>query len=405
MESHCRFRRARLRAALLGTSALVAALAAISPLHAQQSSWTGAVDGSYLNAGNWSGGTPPPDTAGKGATFASGSNTNISVAIPTTVNNWTFSGTTNFALSGAAITFAGGGAGIGSSSAGQVSIANNFSGALAVQHAGAGSLTLTGIGSTDQVLVGGGTLSVTSGGSLTSTGLALVAQTGSPAAQMVVSGSGSTWNSAGEILVGLGGNAGVLTITEGGAVTVTTPRTVSIESGSRLNLGTGGTAGTITVDQINNAGEIEANFTGASTLAASLQGGGTLTKSGSGTLTLTGVSGHGTAGTVATFVTGGTLRIENGSALGAGDASFANGTMLDLKGGLGSIENNLLVAGNVNINVASGTAAIGNSPANGAITDDGVTPGGISKTGGVRARCSSARTTVSGRDRRRGSAP
>ena len=79
---HCYRHRAPLRAALLGTSALVAAsVAVISMAAAQSSTWTGAIDNIYGTAGNWSGGAPPPDTDTKSAIFATGgANTNVNVA-------------------------------------------------------------------------------------------------------------------------------------------------------------------------------------------------------------------------------------------------------------------------------------------------------------------------------------
>ena len=92
--------RAPLRAALLGTTALVAAsVALIGAAAAQPSTWTGAIDNVYGTAGNWSGGAPPPDSNTKSANFATGgANTNVNVAAPVTVQSWNFSGTTSYTI-------------------------------------------------------------------------------------------------------------------------------------------------------------------------------------------------------------------------------------------------------------------------------------------------------------------
>lgn len=68
-----------------------------------------------------------------------------------------------------------------------------------------------------------------------------------------------------------------MTIADGGLVNV--GGTTNIGVGSTLNLGTGGLAGTINAPTIVNDGQIVANFTNASTLAAAIAGAGTLTQS------------------------------------------------------------------------------------------------------------------------------
>src|SRR5262245_51503898 len=107
-------RRAHLRNALLCTSALVALSLAPVGAKAQTSTWTGAADSTYGNAANWTGGSPPPNSAGKSALFDDTGNANptVNVTAPVTVQNWTFDGSTGYTTSGSAVTFTGAGAGL-----------------------------------------------------------------------------------------------------------------------------------------------------------------------------------------------------------------------------------------------------------------------------------------------------
>src|SRR5258708_4097491 len=135
----------------LSIAASLATFAAFGPAHAQSSTWTGATNNDYGTAGNWSGGTPPPNSNTKSAVFDDGGiHTNVNVAAPTTVNSWTFQGTTNYALTGSAITFSGVGTpGIISTSNGTITIGNVISGAGAsIGYGGNGAMFLTGSGST-----------------------------------------------------------------------------------------------------------------------------------------------------------------------------------------------------------------------------------------------------------------
>jgi subtilase-type serine protease len=223
----------------------------------------------------------------------------------------------------------------------------------------------------------GGSLTITNGAVLTTQNLGVVSSlpflvAAPPVAEVLVTGAGSKWDTA-ELMIGIslnGPGAGVLTIADGGVVT--SGASVTIGSLGTLKIGTGAKAGTIVATQINNGGEIIADFTDTSTIAANITGSGTITKNGTGTLILSGTSSYGTAGTVSTFVNGGTLSILASSALGAGDASFANGTTFSLSTGGSYIDNNIFITGNVTFNVDSGvTSGIGNSGTTGTIDGAG----------------------------------
>jgi len=397
--------RKRLRAALLGTSALVgASLAATAPLQAQ-STWQGTTS-DYGTPSNWDNNTPP--IAAGTANFGSGGLSTINVGTVVTASGWTFlASAQSYNIDGAALQFSNVGSGIlvGADS-GTITIANTILGGP-IQKFGAGTLVLTATGSdlggsgvaavagvleirggslagvgTTQI-GGAATLSVTQGGSLESAANFIGA-----GGAVEVTGAGSSWRTVNGLSLG-GSGIGTLTVADGGTVTVPTGDAIEIGAGSTLKIGTGGLAGSVVADRIENGGEIIANFTDTSTLDANISGNGTITKNGTGTLILGkpgGTSSYGATGTVSTFVNGGTLSILGSSALGAGDASFANGTTFSLSTGGSYIENNILIAGNVAFSVESGvTSGIGgydgvNSVYLGNITD-GATAGTLIKVG------------------------
>ena len=128
-----------------------------------------------------------------------------------------------------------------------------------------------------------------------------------------------------------------------------------VGTGSTLNLGTGGLAGSIVTPTIVDDGRIIANFTDALTLAANISGNGTLTKTGSGTLTLSGNNTY--AG--ATTINGGTLSVTGGISNSSSVTVNAGGTL----GGTGFVSN-------INVN-AGGTLAPGLPAAPGTLTATG----------------------------------
>lgn len=102
-------------------------------------------------------------------------------------------------------------------------------------------------------------------------------------------------------------------------------------------------------------------------------GGGFLVKSGAGKLILTGANSY----TATTYVTAGTLGINNGNAIGSGDLWLAQGTAFQLDGTF-TLNNNILIAGDPVFDVTAGnTTTIA-----GTINDGpGPPPGVVEKTG------------------------
>lgn len=102
-----RYRSARVRAALLGTTALVAG--SVAPLTGAraQSTWQPGTS-NYRAAGNWNNGTPPL-TATQSAIFSSSGNTTINVTTspgPISPDSWTFAtNAQNYTFNGADVNF------------------------------------------------------------------------------------------------------------------------------------------------------------------------------------------------------------------------------------------------------------------------------------------------------------
>jgi len=113
--------------------------------------------------------------------------------------------------------------------------------------------------------------------------------------------------------------AGTGTLTLTGANTYTGGTTISAGT---LQIGNGGTTGSIVGDITNNAA-LRFNRSDALTYTGVISGSGALTKIGSGTLTLTG----GNTYTGGTNINAGTLAINNDSNLGSGALTLDNGTL------------------------------------------------------------------------------
>ncbi|KUL94403.1 hypothetical protein DK26_15550 [Bosea sp. WAO] len=146
-------------------------------------------------------------------------------------------------------------------------------------------------------------------------------------ASVLVTGAGSRWSVDGGLEIGgFGGTfAASVTVADGGAL-VLSSGDVAIDAFGTLNLGAGGKAGTVQLDAgiIRNDGSIVADFTDSTTLAATIDGAGSLTKRGTGTLTLSGTNTY----TGGTTIAGGAVSISSEANLG--DTSSA----LTLDGGV-----------------------------------------------------------------------
>jgi autotransporter-associated beta strand protein/T5SS/PEP-CTERM-associated repeat protein len=182
----------------------------------------------------------------------------------------------------------------------------------------AGTLTLTGSNTyTGTTTISAGTLQIgaggTSGGISNSSGItnnANLAFNRSDATSYTgaISGSGN--------LTQLG--SGTLSLT--GANTYTGTTTISAGT---LQIGAGGTTGSLTSNITNNAALVF-NRSDDTTYAGSISGNGAVTKSGAGTLTIIGNNTY----TGATAISAGTLQIGSANALGSGgNITFGGGTL------------------------------------------------------------------------------
>jgi len=228
----------------------------------------------------------------------------------------------------------------------------------------AGSISGTG----SMVKIGAGTLTYT--GNNTYTGGTQVAN-----GTLQIGNGGTTGSIAGNVGVGptavlafnrsdtitYGGNvSGTGQLTKTGAGTLVLTGSAAHTGGTTvsqgtLQIGNGGTAGSITGNIINNA-TVAFNRSDTLTYSGVMSGTGGLIQSGTGTLVLTGANTH-NGGTI---VGAGTLQL-NGS-LASGVSIFASGRMT----GTGTVNSAIVVAGTI----SPGTAAspLGTLTATGAVT-------------------------------------
>ncbi len=209
-------------------------------------------------------------------------------------------------------------------------VLNSQSGAEIDSFVGTSTVTVSGPGSTwnvgfglavgDGTTGGPGMLTIANGGTVNVIGDMTVGDTSTSSSSVMVTGPGSVLNVSNSLTIGdfCGCSAGTLTVADG--ATVNSPVFTGIGPGSTLYLGTGGLAGALVTPDIDNRGQIVANFTDTLTLAAHIHGIGTLSKAGSGTLILTGTDTY----TGGTTINGGTLQIGNGGTTGSISGDVAN---------------------------------------------------------------------------------
>ncbi len=210
----------------------------------------------------------------------------------------------------------------------------------------------------------------------------------------VISGSGS--------LTKAGGGALVLTNADAASATTISGGTLQLGLGSYGNDGTLG-------GPITDNGVLVANYFGTQTLSGSINGTGTLTKAGPGTLILTNVESYGGG----TTISAGTLQLGNGATNGslAGNVAVAAGAGLAIdnplpltcggvisgSGGLTMLGASTLTLTNANTytggtTISSGTLQLGNGTTNGSLSATGLVtnnsalvfdPGATQSYGGV----------------------
>ncbi len=331
-------------------SALLAALATlgiVAPGFAQTFTWSGAQNANWGVANNWVGGVAPSGTGADNLVFPSGA---ANLLTNNTLNNATFNSITikgsGYTLSNKAITLGAGGL-ADSSAAGTntISFAVSFAATRTVTVSNAGTtLTISGVisGAGGLTKSGAGTLSLSAANTYT----------------------GVTTINAGTIAIatdaGLGAAPGAATpgkiVFGGGMLRTTATFTLAANRGIAL---TG--AGTISTDAGTTL-----------TYGGITAGAGSLTKTGTGTLILSGVNTY----TGATTVSAGTLRLGTTNSIGPASAvTVAAGATFDL-GGFSDVIGSLAGAGSVTSS-AAGAVTLTAGGNNSTTTFSGVIQNGI----------------------------
>ncbi len=251
----------------------------VAAANAYAGSWTATTGGSWGTSGNWQSGQVPTnltDTATFGPAIGSGA------ATITLDGNRTLSG----------LTFS-------STGSGSYAITAGTGGILTLDNGGNGAVPV----------------SVTSGSDTISAAVDLadnLAFTSSAGARLTISGSLGEWVPGRTLSVS---GAGTLILAGSDAYTG-----VTTISGGTLQIGAGGTAGSIDgTAGVTDNGTLAFNRSGTYTLGPAVSGSGNVTMLGPGTLVFTGSNTY----SGATTISGGTLQIGNGG--GAGSISSTSG--------------------------------------------------------------------------------
>lgn len=162
-------------------------------------------------------------------------------------------------------------------------------------------------------------ITVRNGGAFESASLVLLVD----GTSVLVTGADSTL-SALALGIGAGGAPDVVTVADGGLID--SPMGIAIAPDAALKIGDGAAAGTVLTAEIINDGEIIADFSGYSGIDAIISGTGTLDKSGTGELELTGISSY----TGQTVVDGGLLTVN-------GDISSSSLLTVGVDGTVGGV--------------------------------------------------------------------
>ena len=220
-------------------------------------------------------------------------------------------------------------------------------GAIRIGEAATGTINVSGadaiLSSTSNLLVGltnTGHLNVSAGGKASSTAWVVAGSGSGRVGTITVKGTGSTLE-AEELTLGYAGS-GTLTLAEGGVASVDggtgvvkLSEAVSGTAQGILNIGAGGLAGTLQASAIQHmgnglAGQVNFNHTDDITFSLDILGTIAVSKTGSGTTTLSGTNTY----TEGTSLAGGILSVSADENLGAaaGELIFDGGTLLATAG-------------------------------------------------------------------------
>jgi T5SS/PEP-CTERM-associated repeat protein/autotransporter-associated beta strand protein len=209
-------------------------------------------------------------------------------------------------------------------------------GYVGVLEGGTGTSTVSGSGSTwtnsGELQVGyegTGTLYVMDGAAVSS-GIGIVGTNATGNGAVTISGDNSTWTNFGSLTVGSSGN-GTLNIEHGGIVVASTLEGGNAGSGINFNGGTLRIASTDSAGNeltLNSAGGVldTPNIGTTFTITSGIAGAGGLTKTGTGTLELTGANIYADD----TRVFGGTLGVNGPNLADAADMHISAGALLNL---------------------------------------------------------------------------
>ena len=230
-----------------------------------------------------------------------------------------------------------------------MTVSNAISGSGDLVQAGAGATTLTGNNTyAGTTTINAGTLQVGAGGT-----------TGTLGTGNVVDNGTLTFNRSDALTVSnVISGSGDLVKTGAGATTLTGNNTyagtTTIDAGT-LQVGAGGTTGTLGTGDVVDNGTLTFNRSNALTVSNVISGSGNLVQAGGGGTTLTGANTY--AG--ATAVNAGALAITNAAGLGAttGGTAVASGASLDLQNVAVGAENVSLAAG-ASLRTSAGTSSL-----------------------------------------------
>jgi fibronectin-binding autotransporter adhesin len=353
--------------------------------------------GSNGYIGNFAGSTGTATVDGAGSTWTNGGGLAVG-----------YGGIGTLTVSNGGAVNNGGNLVVGTLGTGTVTISSggavkNDTGYLGFLTGSAGTMTVTGAGSTwnnnTDVVVGhsgAGTLNIQGGGTVSAGSNGYIGNLAGSTGTATVDGAGSTWTNAGGLGVGVQG-AGTLTVSNGGAVSnggtlavgIQAIGTVTITSGGMVGNDTGyvgfaaGGAGTVTVtgagSSWSNAGNLYVGYDGAGDVK--ITNGGVVTSNigylayGTGSAGTVTIDGAGSAWNTLTGIavgtsSVGTLSITNGGKA-SGDAGIigaiagATGTVtIDGAGSLWTATQRLFVG-------AGGNGSMTISGGGGAISDEG----------------------------------